>query len=154
MNINLNDLIINPESFASRPTSIILQKLIENLWSCRDQTRTLKNWRKLLGNKNLFLISSVFPSLQSLIYCTKTGNDIVFGFITVNNAGLAHEQVKIWELDAQDFDNVIDTNIKGIANVLRHFLPLMMATKQGIVVNISSSAGRDTHENVRDWIFT
>ncbi|XP_022929928.1 NADPH-dependent pterin aldehyde reductase-like isoform X1 [Cucurbita moschata] len=67
--------------------------------------------------------------------------------IIVNNAGLAHEQVKIWELDAQDFDNVIDTNIKGIANVLRHFLPLMMATKQGIVVNISSSAGRDTHEN-------
>ncbi|XP_022929932.1 NADPH-dependent pterin aldehyde reductase-like isoform X2 [Cucurbita moschata] len=65
--------------------------------------------------------------------------------IIVNNAGLAHGKAKIWELDARDFDNVIDTNIKGTANILRHFIPLMMHNNYGIIVNMSSSAGRSTH---------
>jgi NADP-dependent 3-hydroxy acid dehydrogenase YdfG len=33
---------------------------------------------------------------------------------------------------------VVDINIKGTANVLRHFVPLMMVKKHGIIVNLSS----------------
>ena len=88
-------------------------------------------------------------SFINLLY-KKTGNDVVFGCIIVNNAGLAHGKAKIWELDARDFDNVIDTNIKGTANILRHFIPLMMHNNYGIIVNMSSSAGRSTHADVRD----
>ncbi|KGN49562.1 NADPH-dependent pterin aldehyde reductase [Cucumis sativus] len=67
--------------------------------------------------------------------------------ILVNNAGLAHKSAKIWELDAEEFDNVIDTNVKGIANILRHFIPLMIQNNNGIIVNMSSGAGRSAHED-------
>ncbi|KAM7263375.1 hypothetical protein ACFE04_001058 [Oxalis oulophora] len=62
--------------------------------------------------------------------------------IIVNNAGTINKNNKIWEVPEEDFDAVIDTNVKGVANVLRHFIPLMLPSKQGIIVNISSGWGR------------
>ncbi|KAF2294016.1 hypothetical protein GH714_006428 [Hevea brasiliensis] len=60
----------------------------------------------------------------------------------VNNAGTINRNNKIWEVPEEEFDAVIDTNVKGIANVLRHFIPLMLPKKQGIIVNFSSGWGR------------
>lgn len=54
----------------------------------------------------------------------------------------------MWEVSAEEFDTVIDTNIKGVANVLRHFLPLLIKKKQGIVVNFSSGWGRSAAAEV------
>ncbi|KAL5555077.1 hypothetical protein UlMin_037313 [Ulmus minor] len=62
--------------------------------------------------------------------------------IIVNNAGTINSNNKIWEVPVDEFDAVIDTNVKGIANVLRHFIPLMLPKKQGIIVNMSSGWGR------------
>ncbi|CAI9765286.1 unnamed protein product [Fraxinus pennsylvanica] len=65
-----------------------------------------------------------------------------FPDILVNNAGTINRNNRIWEVPVDEFDAVIDTNIKGIANMLRHFIPLMIEKKQGIIVNISSGWGR------------
>ncbi|XP_065872812.1 NADPH-dependent pterin aldehyde reductase [Euphorbia lathyris] len=62
--------------------------------------------------------------------------------IIVNNAGTINRNNKIWEVPVEEFDAVIDTNVKGIANVLRHFIPLMLPNKRGIIVNMSSGWGR------------
>lgn len=66
----------------------------------------------------------------------------------VNNAGTINKNNKIWEVSAEEFDMVIDTNLKGVANVLRHFLPLMIERKQGIIVNMSSGWGRSAAAEV------
>lgn len=63
--------------------------------------------------------------------------------LTVNNAGLINRNAKMWEVEVKEFDNVIDTNVKGIANVMRHFIPLMIPTNQGIIINMSSLSGRN-----------
>ncbi|XP_041010928.1 NADPH-dependent pterin aldehyde reductase isoform X1 [Juglans microcarpa x Juglans regia] len=62
--------------------------------------------------------------------------------IIVNNAGTINRNNKIWEVPEEEFDTVIDTNVKGTANMLRHFIPLMITRKQGIIVNMSSGWGR------------
>ncbi|TKY53848.1 NADPH-dependent pterin aldehyde reductase [Spatholobus suberectus] len=64
--------------------------------------------------------------------------------IIVNNAGTINKNNKIWEVPAEEFDAVIDTNVKGTANVLRHFIPLMITAKkvEAIIVNMSSGWGR------------
>ncbi|CAH8340158.1 unnamed protein product [Eruca vesicaria subsp. sativa] len=62
--------------------------------------------------------------------------------IIVNNAGTINKNSKIWEVSVEDFDSVMDTNVKGVVNVLRHFIPLMLPRKQGIIVNMSSGWGR------------
>ncbi|KAI6701770.1 hypothetical protein NL676_016094 [Syzygium grande] len=62
--------------------------------------------------------------------------------IIVNNAGTINKNNKIWEVPVDEFDAVIDTNVKGIANMLRHFLPPMIQRKHGVIVNMSSGWGR------------
>jgi len=59
----------------------------------------------------------------------------------VNNAGLARGLSDIQNGDHADWDEMIDTNIKGLLNVTRAILPGMVARDQGHVVNIGSVAG-------------
>jgi len=63
---------------------------------------------------------------------------------SVNNAGTINKNNKLWEVPEEEFDEVMDTNVKGTANVLRHFIPLMIEMKkaEGIIVNMSSGWGR------------
>lgn len=66
----------------------------------------------------------------------------------MNNAGTINRNNKLWEVPVEEFDTVIDTNVKGTANVLRHFIPLMIERKQGIIVNMSSGWGRSAAQDV------
>ncbi|XP_039132949.1 NADPH-dependent pterin aldehyde reductase [Dioscorea cayenensis subsp. rotundata] len=71
--------------------------------------------------------------------------------IIVNNAGTINKNNKIWEVPGEEFDMVIDTNLKGVANILRHFLPLMIERKKGIIVNMSSGWGRSPAAEVAPY---
>lgn len=61
--------------------------------------------------------------------------------VLINNAGLAAGLNKIHEGDVDDWDRMIDTNLKGLLNVTRAILPHMVASRRGHVVNIGSTAG-------------
>ncbi|KAJ3696754.1 hypothetical protein LUZ61_000459 [Rhynchospora tenuis] len=74
--------------------------------------------------------------------------------IIVNNAGTINQNNKVWDIPAEEFDMVIDTNIKGTANILRHFLPLLIEKKHGIIVNMSSGWGRSASAEVSAYCAT
>ena len=61
--------------------------------------------------------------------------------ILINNAGLASGLAPTWEGDEDDWDVMIDTNIKGLLYVTRAILPSMVARDSGHVINIGSVAG-------------
>jgi NADP-dependent 3-hydroxy acid dehydrogenase YdfG len=65
--------------------------------------------------------------------------------VLVNNAGLASGMAKIQDGDPEDWDRMIDTNLKGLLNVTRAILPHMIARRRGHVVNIGSTAGHQTY---------
>ncbi len=65
--------------------------------------------------------------------------------VLLNNAGLASGLAKIHEGDPEDWDRMIDTNLKGLLNVTRAILPHMVARRRGHVVNIGSTAGHMTY---------
>ncbi len=65
--------------------------------------------------------------------------------VLINNAGLASGLSKIHEGDPEDWDRMIDTNLKGLLNVTRAILPHMVARRRGHVVNIGSTAGHMTY---------
>ncbi len=64
--------------------------------------------------------------------------------LLLNNAALINQNAVLWEVPVEEFDRIIDVNIKGVANVIRHFAPAMVARRQGVVVNFSSGWGRST----------
>jgi 3-hydroxy acid dehydrogenase / malonic semialdehyde reductase len=61
--------------------------------------------------------------------------------ILLNNAGLASGFDYFQSSDPEDWDRMIDTNIKGLLNVTRAVLPLMIERGRGHVINIGSTAG-------------
>ena len=65
--------------------------------------------------------------------------------ILINNAGLAKGFDKIYEGKTDDWEEMIDTNIKGLLYVTRHLLPLMVARGEGHIINIGSLAGHEVY---------
>ncbi|MFM7151577.1 MAG: SDR family oxidoreductase, partial [Gemmataceae bacterium] len=64
--------------------------------------------------------------------------------LLLNNAAVINRNAPLWEIEAEEFDRLIDINIKGVANVVRAFLPGMIDRGSGVVVNFSSGWGRST----------
>ena len=67
--------------------------------------------------------------------------------ILVNNAGLAVGLGHINSGDTDDWDRMIDTNVKGLLYVTRAVAPFMVARNTGHIFNIGSIAGKDPYEN-------
>ena len=67
--------------------------------------------------------------------------------ILVNNAGLAVGLDHIQNGNTDDWDRMIDTNVKGLLYVTRAVSPLMVARNSGHIFNIGSIAGKETYEN-------
>ena len=71
-----------------------------------------------------------------------------------NNAAVINTNAPLWEVPADEFSNVVDVNIKGVTNVIRHFLPAMLERGTGVVVNFSSGWGRSTSAEVAPYCAT
>jgi NADP-dependent 3-hydroxy acid dehydrogenase YdfG len=67
--------------------------------------------------------------------------------VLVNNAGLAAGLNNFAEGNLDDWDEMIDTNIKGLLYVSRMVMPLMLANKKGHIINLGSIAGKEIYPN-------
>ena len=71
--------------------------------------------------------------------------------LLINNAGLMNRLSPLWEQDDREFTKLVDVNLRGMANVIRHFVPPMVARKQGVIVNLSSGWGRSVSPEVAPY---
>jgi NADP-dependent 3-hydroxy acid dehydrogenase YdfG len=67
--------------------------------------------------------------------------------VLINNAGLAAGMAPIQDGDINDWERMIDTNIKGLLYISRFISPLMVKRNSGHIINISSIAGKETYLN-------
>ncbi|HEX3627363.1 MAG TPA: SDR family oxidoreductase [Verrucomicrobiae bacterium] len=74
--------------------------------------------------------------------------------LLLNNAALIARNAPLWKVPANEFSNVIYVNIKGVANVIRHFVPAMVERRAGIIVNFSSGWGRSADAEVAPYCAT
>jgi 3-hydroxy acid dehydrogenase/malonic semialdehyde reductase len=66
--------------------------------------------------------------------------------VLINNAGLAAGLDYFEEADTSDWDQMIDTNIKGLLYISKSLIPHLKQSKNGHIVNIGSIAGKETYE--------
>jgi NAD(P)-dependent dehydrogenase (short-subunit alcohol dehydrogenase family) len=74
--------------------------------------------------------------------------------LLLNNAAIINKNAVLWEVPREEFDQVIDVNIKGVTNVIRHFLPAMIKKGRGVIVNFSSGWGRSVDAEVAPYCAT
>lgn len=74
--------------------------------------------------------------------------------LIINNAGIINRNNMLWEVPADEFSRVIDINIKGVANIIRYFVPGMVEQNHGIIVNFSSGWGRSVSSQVAPYCAT
>ncbi|MBI5693504.1 MAG: SDR family oxidoreductase [Verrucomicrobia bacterium] len=68
--------------------------------------------------------------------------------LLINNAAVMNRLAPLWEQDDREFTRLVDANIRGVQNVIRHFVPAMVARRRGVIVNISSGWGRSVAPEV------
>ncbi len=81
----------------------------------------------------------VFKAIQSL---PKNFSEID---ILINNAGNAHGMDTIDEGSIDDWDDMLDINVKGLLYVSKAILPRMIKRKSGHIINIGSTAGKEVY---------
>ncbi|MEB3358021.1 MAG: SDR family oxidoreductase [Synechococcales bacterium] len=71
--------------------------------------------------------------------------------LLINNAAIINDPAPLWEIPSDDFSRLIDINIKGVANTIRHFVPAMVDRQAGVIVNLSSGWGRSASAQVSSY---
>jgi NAD(P)-dependent dehydrogenase (short-subunit alcohol dehydrogenase family) len=74
--------------------------------------------------------------------------------LLLNNAALMNQTVPLWKVAHSDFQAVVNVNIVGTANVIRHLVPAMVERERGVIVNFSSGWGRSTAPEVAPYCAT
>ncbi|HND62160.1 MAG TPA: SDR family oxidoreductase [Opitutaceae bacterium] len=74
--------------------------------------------------------------------------------LLINNAGLMNRLSPLWEQEDREFTKVVDVNVRGVANVIRHFVPAMVQAGRGVIVNLSSGWGRSVARDVAPYCAT
>ena len=114
--------------------------LVINYVSEKTNTEELKKEFEELGAEVLFIKTNV----TSYEECEKMAKDAINKFgkidVLVNKAGVTKDSLLL-RMKEEDFDTVINVNLKGTFNVTKACIPYMMKKKSGKIVNISSVVG-------------
>lgn len=71
--------------------------------------------------------------------------------LLINNAAIINRPAPLWEVPAAEFKALVDINVTGVANVIRAFVPEMIAAGKGVIVNLSSGWGRSVSPEVAPY---
>ena len=114
--------------------------IVVNYVSSNQVADKLVNELQTQGTKALAVQADVsdFSQAENLIKRTKEEFGSVD--ILVNNAGITRDGL-VMRMSEGDFDRVIEVNLKGVFNCIRHTVPLMVKQRGGRIINITSVVG-------------
>ncbi len=142
-------LITGATSGIGRATAIILAKNNYKIVLCgRREDRILELQKELSAFTAVYTLlfdvrdkKAVFDSIASLPESFSTID------VLINNAGNAHGLDPIQTGDLEDWDAMIDINLKGLLYVSRAIIPQMVKRESGHIINIGSTAAKEVYPN-------
>ena len=121
---------------------------------CGRNEKVIAELSASFGAPHHFAVVDVANNAQVGAWATEVINSHGVPDLLLNNAAMINQNAPLWKVPVQEFDAVIDVNIKGIANVIRHFAPAMVDIGKGVIVNFSSGWGRSTNAEVAPYCAT
>jgi NAD(P)-dependent dehydrogenase (short-subunit alcohol dehydrogenase family) len=121
---------------------------------CGRSAKAIAALQKQFPAPNDFAVVDVANDAQVAAWAKKVLAAHAAPDLLLNNAALINRNAPLWQVPAREFSDVIDVNIKGVANVIRHFVPAMIARRSGVIVNFSSGWGRTTDAEVAPYCAT
>lgn len=121
---------------------------------CGRSEKEIAQLRKQFPAPNDFAVVDVADDVQVAAWAKRVLKSHGPPDLLLNNAALINRNARLWEVPAKEFSDVIDVNIKGVANVIRHFVPAMIKQGRGVIVNFSSGWGRSTDAEVAPYCAT
>lgn len=142
-------LVTGASSGIGRATAIALADAGYRLIICGRRKEALQNLKQNLQDKadvhilqfDVRYKAEVQEAIESLPQEFKNID------VLVNNAGNAHGLDPIQKGDLDDWDAMIDINVKGLLYVSRAIIPQMTRRKTGHIINIGSLAGKEVYPN-------
>lgn len=107
-----------------------------------------------LGAGHFLASVDVVEEDEVQVFCEAARREVGAPDLLLNNAALINEPAPLWEVSSEEFNRIVDVNIRGVANVLRHALPVMIERGSGVAVNFSSGWGRSTSPEVAPYCAT
>jgi len=141
--------ITGATSGIGKATAEIFAKNNMNLILCGRRQDRLNELKEQLGKLTKVITlqfdvrdkEAIFKAINSLPTEFKTID------ILINNAGNAHGLSTLQDGNMDDWDAMIDINVKGLLYVSKAILPQMVERNQGFVINIGSIAGKEVYPN-------
>ncbi len=121
---------------------------------CGRSADAIANLQTELGEPHRFDVLDVTDDKQVAAWAGQIVEQYAAPDLLINNAGLMNRTASLWEITADEFSQVIDVNIKGVANVIRHYVPAMIERGRGVIVNFSSGWGRSASAEVAPYCAT
>tara|TARA_B110000971_G_C19994184_1_gene493453 strand:+ start:726 stop:1478 length:753 start_codon:yes stop_codon:yes gene_type:complete len=145
--MDLTVFITGATSGIGKATAEFLAKHNYRLILCGRNQDRLKELKQTLGKQTAITTlqfdvrdkEAVFSAIESL---PENFRDID---VLINNAGNAHGMSSIQDGDINDWDAMLDINVKGLLYVSRAILPKMIERNSGFIVNIGSTAGKEVY---------
>lgn len=145
--MNKTALITGATSGIGKATAIAFSKMNINLILCGRNSEVLKELENQLSkqvsvttlNFDIRDKTEVFKKIESLPSQFKQIN------ILINNAGNAHGLDPIQDGNIEDWDAMLDINVKGLLYVSKAIIPGMIERKSGHIINIGSTAGKEVY---------
>ena len=121
---------------------------------CSRNNKKLVSLEKELGASHSFEVLDVREGEAVAEWSQKVVKEYGAPDLLLNNAAVINPNKFLWDLSEEEFGRVIDINIKGVANVIRHFLKPMASKGSGVIVNFSSGWGRSASPEVAPYCAT
>ncbi|HQR05723.1 MAG TPA: SDR family NAD(P)-dependent oxidoreductase [Gemmatales bacterium] len=121
------------------------------LWGCGRSVEHIQTLSKQYPSPHAFAVVDVASDKDVERWVTPLIQQYGVPDLLINNAALMNRLAPLWEIAANEFDPLIDVNIKGVANLIRHVVPAMIERSSGIIINMSSGWGRSTSSEVAPY---
>jgi NAD(P)-dependent dehydrogenase (short-subunit alcohol dehydrogenase family) len=108
---------------------------------CGRSVKAVQELQNKYGPENLFSVVDITDDASVANWAKEVASKMGTPSILINNAGLINHPKVLWEISSAEFADIMDTNVLGTVNILRHFIPLMIQKGKGLIVNMSSGWG-------------